>query len=624
MTRAENPTSGASLLEKSKAKPVSVDMSIFEKKGSRSGGAGGSSSVGQGTTSSDYLQRTREDNPAPPAESPTESVTLSNCKITTPPEKLAPEQPFEMSVDAKAAAGEPSGKVVFKLFCTMTKSDGTEECQDQSAPVEAQIKNGIATATGTLVSPKSPVPAGTKLKYHVAAEHPLAKEKADSAKAEVAADTPPQPLAVWSLGAVHFGFDSSFVLPTAAEKLAEFKKTISAHAGAAVAVFGHADPIGDDDYNKKLSGRRAYSVFCLLSHDIDGWAELSNGTDGDKWDLRATQTMLSHLKAKSGALYYGSAIDGKTGPKTEAATKEFQKDNGLKVDGIAGPVTSKKLHETYMKALCDTPVPKTDFVGDPQDNKRQWACVGCGEFNPVLVFSKADDDKFRSASDKGERNAKNAPNRRATVMLFPASAKGPGKITFPCPAWGDGASKCKAQLFEDADKRRNPSDAERTWEKDKDTFACKFYAGIGNKESSSGASGEFQSYRISPNVDQDFDFAFYAGSLKVEGSKKANAPIQLELPTSIDSGRLEVTTKAPVFKYEWDIQLKPFEAIGNTKGIQQRLVNLGYYDRTPDGSESPEYHQALVDFQVDNEIEATGQVDTETRTVLSRYFPGSN
>ncbi|MEK7392331.1 MAG: hypothetical protein AAB214_07170, partial [Fibrobacterota bacterium] len=87
MPRAENPASGVSLLQKSTAKPGSVDMSIFEKKGAGQGGASGSSSISQGTTSSDYLQRTREDNPEPSAESPTESVTLSNCKITTPTEK---------------------------------------------------------------------------------------------------------------------------------------------------------------------------------------------------------------------------------------------------------------------------------------------------------------------------------------------------------------------------------------------------------------------------------------------------------------------------------------------------------------------------------------------------------
>jgi len=482
MNRAFNPT-GPSLLDKSKAQPGNVDMSIFAKKGSGQGqagqaNAGGSSKVGQGTTNSDYLRQTREDNPAPEKDSKTESVTLSNCRIDTDPSKLAAEQPFEMSVELKGPGSATTGTVTFNLLCSVPKPDGTEEIKDLSSPFQAATKEGKAQASGKLAGPNPPVKPGTKLKYHVVAQHPKAQEKAESPKVEVEAGKVPKPLAVWSLGAVHFGFDSSFVLPSAAGKIAEFKKTLASHAGAAVAVFGHADPTGDDDCNKRLSGRRAFAVFCLLAGNAKGWGELAKGADGDKWDLRATQTMLAHLKDKAGTIYYAGTVDGRSGPKTENGIKSFQKDHGLKPDGIVGPLTRDKLHETYIASLCATPIPDADFLGDPKDPKRQWACIGCGEANPVLVFSKADDDKFRLAQDKTGRDAKNAPNRRATVMLFPPGTKGPGKATFPCPAWNDGATKCKAQFLDDADKRRNPSDAERTWEKDKDTFACGFYAEI--------------------------------------------------------------------------------------------------------------------------------------------------
>jgi len=128
-----------------------------------------------------------------------------------------------------------------------------------------------------------------------------------------------------------------------------------------------------------------------------------------------------------------------------------------------------------------------DFVGDPSDKLVQWACSGCSEFNPVVLFSKSDEDAFKSSGNKAERDAKNAPNRRASLFLFPATAKGPGKVTFPCPAWSDGTASCKKQLFPDADKRRNPTDAERTWETAKDTFGCQFYAEIGKGEKAGGA-----------------------------------------------------------------------------------------------------------------------------------------
>lgn len=40
-------------------------------------------------------------------------------------------------------------------------------------------------------------------------------------------------------------------------------------------------------------------------------------------------------------------IDGEFGPKTEAALREYQKKNGLTVDGVAGPATYAKLLGGY-------------------------------------------------------------------------------------------------------------------------------------------------------------------------------------------------------------------------------------------------------------------------------------
>ena len=50
-------------------------------------------------------------------------------------------------------------------------------------------------------------------------------------------------------------------------------------------------------------------------------------------DVKAVQTA---LKNKG---YNPRGIDGAYGPKTEAAAKAFQKDAGLEVDGIVGPIT---------------------------------------------------------------------------------------------------------------------------------------------------------------------------------------------------------------------------------------------------------------------------------------------
>lgn len=55
--------------------------------------------------------------------------------------------------------------------------------------------------------------------------------------------------------------------------------------------------------------------------------------------VTALQTLLSSRK-------YGVDVDGKFGPKTEKAVKEFQKDKGLDVDGVVGAKTWEQLTPT--------------------------------------------------------------------------------------------------------------------------------------------------------------------------------------------------------------------------------------------------------------------------------------
>lgn len=485
--RASNPTTGPSLLDRSSAHPGSIDMAIFQKKSG--GGAGSGQTTGQGTVNSNYLKECREDNPEPSAQDAAATATLLNCKIDTPPEKLVVDQPFEMSVEA-TGEGVAGGAITFRLFCATASADGKETFEDQSAVWSARAKDGKATFQGELLSPKKSVPLGTKLQYYVQASHPNAKEKADSPKVEAVFGKPPEVLAIWSLGAVHFGFGSSFIMPTVATEVSNLKKLLDQHSGSALAIFGHADPVGDDDSNKKLSGRRAYALHCLLTRNADGWVELSKGIEGDKWGTKAHQAILGQIKDASGTPFYGGSIHGNDDTQTKAAIEAYQKSAKLKADGIMGPQTKKSLYAAYMDQLCEVKLKPDDFVGDPSDKLVQWACSGCSEFNPVVVFSKSDEEAFKSSGNKAERDAKNAPNRRASLFLFPATAKGPGKVTFPCPAWSDGTANCKKQLFPNADKRRNPTDAERTWEAAQDTFGCQFYAEIGKGEKAgSAASG---------------------------------------------------------------------------------------------------------------------------------------
>ena len=477
--RADNPSLGAKLLDQSTAHPGSLDKSVFEKK---SGNAGKGATTGQGTVNPNYLKECREDNPDPAKKATTATVTLSNCRITTDAAQLATDQPFAMEVELQGSAEATTGSVSFRLFCTIPKADGTTTTEDQSANFDGPVKNGKATATGKLFSPKTLVKPGTLLEYHVVARHPNAKEQLDSPKVQVEAHKPPKPLAIWSLGPAHFAFGSSFPLPSSCQEVDKLKALYEQNPNAVAAIFGHADQMPQPADNKTLSDRRARAVHGMLTRDLDGWLKLSQGTKFDPWDLDTIQAALAILKNRSGAPYYAGTVDGILGPKTNEAIRSYQADNGLKVDGIAGPRTKAKLYLAYMDAICSVRLKPQDFVGDPPDTKRQWACCGCGATNPALVPSKPDADNLQASKDKTALREKVSPNQRASVFLFPASCKGAGNITFPCPACGDKPDACVAQCHADAATRQNPTDRERTCDADKDTFGCAFYTQLADLE----------------------------------------------------------------------------------------------------------------------------------------------
>ena len=88
--------------------------------------------------------------------------------------------------------------------------------------------------------------------------------------------------------------------------------------------------------------RRLLSVFLILALLLCTLpaqaATLRNGSRGS--EVVRLQTALKEQG------YYRLAVDGKYGKGTIAAVRAFQQVNGLKADGIAGPLTQGKLYQT--------------------------------------------------------------------------------------------------------------------------------------------------------------------------------------------------------------------------------------------------------------------------------------
>ncbi len=286
---------------------------------------------------------------------------------------------------------------------------------------------------------------------------------------------PLEPIGCWRLDDPRFHFDSSFITPAAREEFAALGQLHQLLPDAPISVFGHADPVGNDEYNKRLSGRRAEAVYAVITRNAAMWEALYSQPHGeDHWRTREIQTILAALGYDTGP------IDGIQGPITTAAIRNFQKDHELLADGIAGPITRKQLFLSYMDHLCTGDdgatfsIRPTGFLGRGADPKGKADYQGCGEFNPVLLFSAAENTAFQAPSQREARNQENTPNRRIVVYFFRANVETPPK-KWPCPRTNEGTALCKTRLYADSAQRRSFQAERREWAQTHDTFACRFY-----------------------------------------------------------------------------------------------------------------------------------------------------
>ena len=146
------------------------------------------------------------------------------------------------------------------------------------------------------------------------------------------------PVACWKINDVRFDFGSSFVLPESKPEFDELVKLRADHPGAPFSVFGHADPSGQDDFNKRLSDHRAESIYAILIRETARWEKLYTSAGANEgWGIASIQHMLAALGENPGP------VTGSTNSATKAAVKSFQGKNDLKEDGDPGAKTRATL-----------------------------------------------------------------------------------------------------------------------------------------------------------------------------------------------------------------------------------------------------------------------------------------
>jgi outer membrane protein OmpA-like peptidoglycan-associated protein len=264
---------------------------------------------------------------------------------------------------------------------------------------------------------------------------------------------PLRPIEVWQLEDGHFAFDSSVLLPSMTEDLAELIALVRANPDAPIAIFGHADPTGNDDYNKALAGRRATALYAFLTRRVDLVERLyANPMGNDNWakDKLAARVMQDHLDP-------GAPIP---------ATPPFR----AYIESVAV--------DSQGTAFV---LPATAFLGRGKDAGGKADYQGCGEFNPVLMFSAEEAQRYSRTDQKAARDAANAVNRRVTVVLFAKGSEIP-LDKWPCPRASEGTAQCRKRFWSDAATRRTFQARHRERPESEDTFACRFYDRLTNEQ----------------------------------------------------------------------------------------------------------------------------------------------
>ena len=315
----------------------------------------------------------------------------------------------------------------------------------------------------------------------------------------------------------HYAFDSSVLSPASKKGFAQLKGILDRHPGSPLSIFGHADPVGSEIYNKFLSERRAEAVFGMLVRDVPTWERLFSHheqTPGDVWGDESVRIMLEALGFTPQATTDANG-DASADEDLSDVIKRYKLDRGIGANGKNDVSLRAKLFAEYMDFLCsdDKNVPyslrKTDFLGD---GAKHGAFQGCSEFNPQLVLSGSEEKAFAADKEGGEdsRAAANFDNRRSIIYLFKAGSKiDPAK--WPCPLASEGIGKCVSHFWSDGNERkgtkleskrrrfgkavRNNTDRIGRIEH---TFACRFYHGIAQH---SPCEGDLQMWVLQLLVD---------------------------------------------------------------------------------------------------------------------------
>ncbi len=409
---------------------------ITETKKAVGGGAGGKAKPGKPNSTAESQSKIDKEFEAPetplekvadPEPPKKEKVILSNPQWGMPKPGFNEETPISVDVFLPKENAIKT-RVTFELFAKTPKGE------ERICSGEAHAKEGKATCSIPVYIPAYKDENGKRLQkveYFFIAKHSEAEPLDGSKAPKMVDEMAERVLETHIIQNVTFVTGKSFIRASEATDLKALGQAVKdwkgKHPDGKLAVFGHADAVGEELSNKSLSERRAKSIHAYLAKDPKPWEELYGE---EKWGLASVQELLKHLGHDPGT------IDGQDGPKTQGAVKDFQGKKGLGATGSADAKTREALFLAYFEGAGSPSSTAKDF--DAIDGK---AFTGCSEFNLI-------------------ENAQGAceTNRRVAVLLLKVSKNFP--IEYPCKQGAIQPCQSQAGL---KGERRTPG------------FRCKFY-----------------------------------------------------------------------------------------------------------------------------------------------------
>jgi peptidoglycan hydrolase-like protein with peptidoglycan-binding domain len=129
---------------------------------------------------------------------------------------------------------------------------------------------------------------------------------------------------------------------------------------------------------------------------------------------------------------------------------------------------------------------------------------------------------------------------------------------------------------------------------------------------------------------EHLDYEIIAGGTVIQ-SGSTGADGKIELPVTGGRAELRLTFDGnPVAAYLFTLRDDAFEAANTVNGVQRRVRNIGYHlghaggnNDGIDGDLGGRTDKAILDFQIDNQLDIDGAVGTNTQRKLNDIVGGS-